>query len=145
MMSAGTTIAFEFGERMRARLIQQLATTALILTIGNFGYAYTAWHRFDETTVDLLSFSGFNAIVIPSPWLFETYYVVQVISLLGLLTRLEISKYVFLANIVLFAATGLLTGISVSLPIEVFVATLIAYIYGAIVLLLFFPSRLAND
>lgn len=114
-----------------------LALVALALTAFDYWWSYNAPDGLDDVTFDLLALNGFNAYFIPVEWMFHAYYGIQGLALCGLAVPVAGARQFFLINVTFFAALTLLTGISIALPIQAFVATLLAYIYGALILLLF--------
>ena len=102
-----------------------------------FGYSEGVGERVNDVTRELLSFNGFNFVVLTPDWFFYFYYAVQFAVLLALLTLRRWAEMLFLVNVAAFTSLWLLVGIAISMPIEVFPGTLTTLLYGAIVLLVF--------
>lgn len=122
------------------KLVRWLAALALAITSLEFLYSFVVWEKISETTARLLSLNGLDGILGMPDWLFHVYYLVQVVSLVSLVVGWRWAKYLFIANVAFFAFSTLLFGIGISLPVEIFLATLLSYIYGAILILLIFSG-----
>ena len=124
---------------VRTRYIRYLATVAIAVTVVSFSYSYVASGNVDDTTRELLSLDGFNAVLFPPTWASYGYFTIQVIALLLLFWTSQLSKYFFLTNVVFFNGLGLMIGVSIALPAEIFLTAVVQYLYGAIILLLLIP------
>ena len=122
-------------------LIRRLAIAALVLTTIDFAYSYLAYDWIDESSTELMSLNGFYSII-PLPWWsYIPYYVVQVIVLLALVLSLKVARGLFVAFTVIALILSLFFGFAISLPFQVFVATIMTYVYGAILALIYLDRR----
>lgn len=107
----------------------------MITNALTFAYSEGVADRVDDVTRDLLSFSGFNFVVLLPEWFFYFYYATQLGVLCALLTLRRWAERLFLANVAVFTCLWFFAGIAVSMPTEVFLGTLTTLLYGAIALL----------
>ena len=122
---------------MFSRILRRLTVAAMLTNALTFGYSEGVGERVNDVTRELLSFNGFNFVVLTPDWFFYFYYAVQFAVLLALLTLRRWAEMLFLVNVAAFTSLWLLVGIAISMPIEVFPGTLTTLLYGAIVLLVF--------
>ena len=126
-------------------LIRRLAIVALVLTAIDFAYGFLAWDWIDESSSELMSLNGFYSIV-PMPWwTYIPYYFVQVTVLLALFFSFRFAKGLFVAFTVIALILSLLFGFAVALPFQVFMATMLTYVYGAILALIYLDRKTLSD
>lgn len=129
----------------RIRYVSYLAVAAIVATAVSFSYSFLVYERIDETTRELLSLDGFNAALFLPAWAPYGYYIAQVVVLCSLFWLSAFTRYLFLANVVVFNGLGLLLGVSVALPVEILLTTLVQLLYGGILILLFLPTVVADS
>ena len=122
---------------MFSSILRRLIVIAIITNVLSFTYSEGVVDRVDDVTGQLLSFNGFNSIVFLAEWFLYFYYAIQLFVLLALLTLHRWAERLFLVNIAAFTVLWLVTGVGISMPIEIFLGTLTGFSYGAIAILVF--------
>ncbi len=124
-----------------SKTIRVLAAGSLGILAANYLYSNSVDSSVDEVTAELLSFNGLNAVVFLPAWFFDFYYAVQVVSLGLLVAGIRFAKAVFAVNVIASTLLWSLTGIAISMPLEVVLGTALAYAYGAICILIFSSAK----
>ncbi len=139
-MHENETSQSESARMIYSSQLRMLVLIALLFTLVDFCYGLYITRFLDKNTSMLMSMNGMSAIISAPPWLFYFYYATQVFVLGILLAKVRFARSLFTFSVTLFSVTTLLFGIGISLPIGIFLATILAYLYGAILILLFLPT-----
>lgn len=119
------------------RILKHLVLAALVLSIADSIYSFFLWDLSDETERDLLSLNGMFGFLFAPDWYFYAYHSFRAIALAALLLRPSIGLWLFVGHITHMLVSALIFGASIAFPAGVFMGTILAYLYGGILTVLF--------
>lgn len=123
------------------RAYRSLIIVMIILLLLDFWLNEFVVINLDGEYRDLVSWDGYAALFLPSAIFYYSFYVVQLMLLCGLLTRLRFARGAYVASVVVYTLFTPLYGVSVQLPIQSSISTLYTLSTGALVTMLLLRRR----
>jgi hypothetical protein len=119
------------------RFYRPLILTSLIFVIVDFWFNEFVTPNLTGDIADIASWDGYAGLFLPDSFFYYSYYVVQIVVLLGLYFYSRIARVLFFLSIIFYTLCLPFYGVSVQLPVQGFLTTVNTFIAGALIVMLF--------